>query len=68
MNASKIFTILITVMNFYIGGHFFLNTIHILSTSKYSKNATIVFSILCLSMGILSVYFTFIKENILLLY
>ena len=63
MTGFQILIVLIAAVNLYIGGRFFLNVIHVLQTSKYSKNATVVFAILFLCMGLLGLYFSFIKPD-----
>ncbi|MEP7371779.1 MAG: hypothetical protein ABI675_00235 [Chitinophagaceae bacterium] len=63
MTLPKILTGLIAFINSYIGLRFFLNVIHVLQTSKYSKTATAIFAILFLSMGLVGLYFSFIKSD-----
>ena len=52
-----------SALNIYIGMRFFLNVIHVLDTSKYSKSATLIYAILFLGLGILGLYFAIIKSN-----
>jgi len=63
MTLAKILTGLIAFVNGYIGLRFFLNVIHVLQTSKYSKTATAIFAILFLGMGLIGLYFSFIKSD-----
>lgn len=59
----KILISILSLINLYLGGKNFLNVIGVLQDSKYSRGATLVFAILFLSMGILALYFAFIKQN-----
>jgi hypothetical protein len=54
---------IISAINVYLGLRNFLNVIHVLQTSKYSRTATAVFAILFLGMGIGG--FTFPSQNIM---
>ena len=64
MTPTKIILGLLCFMNIYIGFRFFLNVIQVLQTSKYSEAATLVFAILFLGIGILGIYFLFIKSDV----
>ncbi len=59
----KFFVWLICSFNVYQGMYFFLNAIHVLDSSKYSKTATIVFAILFLGMGFGGFYLALGKNN-----
>lgn len=59
----KIFISILSLVNIYIGSRCFLNVINVLQTTKYSKVGTLVFAILFLCMGFLSLYFCFLKSN-----
>ena len=63
MTFSKMVISFIAGVNTYLGCWFLLNAIGILQTSKYSKIATVVFAFLLLTMGILSIYLLFTKNN-----
>lgn len=64
MTLAKILSGIISLVNGYIGLRFFLNVIHVLNTSKYSKTATAIYAVLFLAMGALGLYFSFVKgEN-----
>ncbi len=55
---------ILSAVNLYLGLHSFLNAIHVLNTSKYSQTATILFTILFLTMGGAGLYFSITKSNI----
>ena len=63
MTFAKILVALISCLNVYIGLRFFLNVIHVLETSKYSKTATAIYALVFLTMGALALYFSFIKSD-----
>ncbi len=63
MTFAKILMGLISALNIYLGMRFFLNVIHVLDTSKYSKTATAIYAIVFLTMGVLGMYFSFIKSD-----
>lgn len=63
MALAKILISLISAVNLYIGLRFFLNVIHVLDTSKYSKTATAIYAIIFLTMGALALYFSFVKSD-----
>jgi len=63
MTLAKILIGLISAVNLYIGLRFFLNVIHVLDTSKYSKTATAIYAIIFLTMGVLALYFSFIRSD-----
>ena len=59
----KYLAIIIAVLNLYIGLRFFLNAIHVLQTSKYSKRSTIIFALLFLGLGGIGIYYSFFAVN-----
>lgn len=63
MTFVKILIGLVSLINAYIGLRFFLNVIHVLNTTKYSKTATAIYAILFLAMGVLGLYFCFFKSE-----
>jgi hypothetical protein len=54
---------LITLFNIYFGLYFLLNALNILSSSKYSQTATIVFAVLFTLMAAGSVYVMIGRAN-----
>ncbi len=63
MTFARILIGLISFINLYIGIRFFLNVIHVLNTTKYSKTATAIYAILFLAMGALGLYFCFLRSE-----
>ena len=59
----KYFVWIISSINVYLGFINFLNVIHVLQSSKYSKTATVVFAILFLGMGIIGFYISIVQHN-----
>jgi len=60
---TKILVVLISTVNVYLGFRFFLNVIHVLNTSKYSRTATAIYAVVFLGMGVLALYFSFIRAE-----
>jgi len=63
MIFAKILIGLISALNIYLGMRFFLNVIHVLDTSKYSKTATAIYAVFFLTIGVLGLYFSLIKSE-----
>ena len=59
----KYFIWIISLINIYLGLRNFLNVIHVLNSSKYSKTSTAVFAVLFLGMGIAGLYIYLAKNN-----
>lgn len=59
----KYLAIIIALLNLYIGFRFFLNSINVLQTSKYSKRSTIIFALLFLALGGIGIYYSFFSIN-----
>ena len=59
----KVIAGLLLLLDAYIGIRFLLNVIGILQTTKYSKNATVVYAILFTGLAMVGIYFLFIKPD-----
>jgi len=60
----KIFTLLFLIIDGYIGIRFILNGLHILQTSKYSKEATLLYAVIFTLLSLVGIYFLFFKNNL----
>ena len=54
---------LISALNVYLGMRCFLNAIHVLQTSKYSRTTTVIFAVLFLALGVAGFYVTIALHN-----
>ena len=64
LNGVMIYIIwILSILNIYLGLKNFLNVIHVLQNSKYSKSATALFAILFLGMGIMGLFCSLVKNN-----
>ena len=63
MTLTKLVAAILLCIDAIMGARFFLNVIHVLGTSKYSKTATIIYAILFLGLAVTGFYFLFIQPN-----
>jgi hypothetical protein len=54
---------IVAAINLFMGLRAFLNTIHVLQTSKYSQAATAGFALLFLVTGFTGFYFSIFRSN-----
>ena len=57
MSGSTVIVWLFAALDLYFGARCFLNVIGVLQTSKYSQASTVIFAVLFLGLGLLSLYF-----------
>jgi len=60
----KIFALLFLIIDGYIGIRFILNGLHLLQTSKYTKEATLLYAVIFTSLSLVGIYFLFFKNNL----